>query len=40
VQGLHHHVHRLDEHAPHADEQEETADPHPWATDLLERLQF
>jgi sirohydrochlorin cobaltochelatase len=39
VQGLHHHVHRLDEHVSH-EEGEESADPHPWASDLLERLRF
>jgi sirohydrochlorin cobaltochelatase len=48
VQGLHEHVHHLEEAGrphhhhdhPHAEPAEETADPHPWASDLLERLSF
>jgi sirohydrochlorin cobaltochelatase len=44
VQGLHAHVHHLDEAGRHHDEMykpwEETTDPHPWAADLLEKLRF
>jgi sirohydrochlorin cobaltochelatase len=46
VQGLHAHVHSLDEsgHAHHHEDHHETADevsePHPWAAPLLERLRF
>jgi sirohydrochlorin cobaltochelatase len=41
VQGLHHHVHRLDEpgHA-HVPAAEELTGPHLWDRDLLEQLQF
>ncbi len=47
VQGLHSHVHQLDnaghhhhEHPPGSEAWEEAADPHPWDSDLLERLSF
>ena len=39
VQGLHGHVHRLDDHHHHHQE-EEKDEPHPWADALLERLRF
>jgi sirohydrochlorin cobaltochelatase len=52
VQGLHGHVHHLDEHALHAHHVhqhhhqslevpgEQETDPHPWSNSLLEQLQF
>jgi sirohydrochlorin cobaltochelatase len=40
VQGLHgHHVHHLDRH-PAAEDEEGSADPHPWTPALLEQLRF
>jgi len=39
VQGLHHHVHQLEEETP-AEPAEEAGDPHPWTSQLLERLRF
>jgi sirohydrochlorin cobaltochelatase len=47
VQGLHGHVHHLDEHHPHhhhhphrRDEAAAPAEPHAWNAELLERLRF
>ena len=47
VQGLHQHVHQLEEHHGHehpprgaGEDSELAADPHPWNEELLERLHF
>ena len=43
VQGLHGHVHHLDEpghHHPRSEPWDEAADPHPWDRGLLEKLHF
>jgi len=39
VQGLHHHLHHLEENRP-AEPAEDVADPHAWTSELLERLRF
>jgi sirohydrochlorin cobaltochelatase len=38
VQGLHHHVHHLEQSAP--EQAPDTGDAHPWTSQLLERLRF
>jgi sirohydrochlorin cobaltochelatase len=40
VQGLHQHVHHLEGQLQPAAEGDEAAAPHPWSSDLLEKLQF